>query len=125
MTTISPVKKSAGGRPRTSKRKRPGHPGHVRHPARAKKSDHFLQPNLKTQAGRVIARFGGACDLWRALHAVGVKRDLAVVYRWDKPKSKGGTGGTIPAASLPHVMKAARMAGVLLTEKDLSPLETK
>lgn len=90
---------------------------------RKQKSDHFLPDNLKTQAGRIIAKFGGAMPLHRALLAVGNVKDLTVIYRWDKPKAKGGTGGVIPNKNIPDIQRAARHEGILLTDKDLSPVE--
>jgi hypothetical protein len=73
------------------------------------------------QAARVICRFGGARRLAIALKAIGEPMSPSAIYRWLKPKEAWGTGGRIPTAKLPAVMKAARLMGVLLIDEDLSP----
>jgi hypothetical protein len=90
---------------------------------RVKTSSHFLPLNLKTQAGRVIAKFGSAYKLAQALEAVGAPRHPTVIYRWDKPVAQGGTGGLIPLKALGDIQRAARHEGILLTDKDMSPIE--
>lgn len=79
----------------------------------------------RSQAVRVIAKFGGARALARALAAIGESayRNPSSVYRWTYPRSKYGTDGVIPTAALSAVVKAARYAGVLLTVEDLFPGE--
>lgn len=73
-----------------------------------------------TQAERVIAKFGTAYDLAKALAAVGVKRSHVAIYRWTWPPPKG-TGGLIPSGLTFSILAAARKAGVALTEAELSP----
>ncbi|SOD41341.1 hypothetical protein [Nitrosovibrio sp. Nv4] len=76
----------------------------------------------KTQADRIIAKFGGARGLARALQALGDTHQLrspAVIYRWTYPKTRGGTGGKIPSSALDAVIRAARLEGILITADDL------
>jgi hypothetical protein len=75
----------------------------------------------QTQAQRVIAKFGGAQVLGKALARVNSGRDRSRVYRWGYPKSKGGTGGVIPSSVIADVLTAARLEGVHLTAEDLDP----
>jgi hypothetical protein len=83
--------------------------------------DPFSEPEAKqTQAARVIAKFGGAQVLGKALARVS-GRDRSRVYRWGYPKSKGGTGGVIPSSVIADVLTAARLEGVHLTAEDLDP----
>jgi hypothetical protein len=82
----------------------------------------------KSQAERVIEKFGGARALARALAAVSAAegkpaRCNSSVYRWTYPKSKGGTGGMIPVNAIPWVIKAARIEGIFLKDEDLYPGE--
>lgn len=78
------------------------------------------------QAARVIARFGGAYDLSRAMDAANPERperyrSPSVIFRWTYPRSKGGTDGRIPSAAWPAVIDAARYAGIFLTDKERQP----
>jgi len=76
-----------------------------------------IQPNLKrTQAERILERFGGARRL-----APLIGRDPATVYKWTYPRSAGGTDGLIPTKSYDKVLKAARAEGIYLTPADLDP----
>lgn len=74
-----------------------------------------------TQAERIIERFGGARRLAEALSAVGEFRHPSVVYKWTYPKDRGGTGGLIPTAAWPDILKAARHFGIYMTEEDTDP----
>lgn len=76
-----------------------------------------------TPAEIVIAKFGGARNLMRALKQVDPEMALnpSSIYRWTYPKSKGGTGGVIPTRTLPKLMKAARLVGIFITSEDLYP----
>ncbi len=69
-----------------------------------------------TQAQRVVAKFGGARDLYRALLRLGDgrRRDPSNVYRWIYK-------GVIPSSAIYDVMEAARIEGVMLTAEDLYP----
>lgn len=86
---------------------------------------------MSNQATRVIARFGGVSSLLRALDMVSVstgersRSSRATIYKWSYPRSRGGTGGLIPASALHLVLKAARLEGILLTADDLNPEETR
>jgi hypothetical protein len=89
-----------------------------------------MESNLKelipdSQAHRVIAKFGRPRDLCRALALAGEEvRDPSVVYRWTYERPMG-TGGLIPNAAIPAILKAARLQGIMLTVDDLRirPLE--
>ena len=73
------------------------------------------------QAEKVIARFGGARDLARALAECDLDRHPCNVYRWTYPRTKGGTHGYIPIHALQMVLAAARRNGIYLTQEDLRP----
>lgn len=81
-------------------------------------------PRPRSQAERVIAKFGGPYKLARAVAALGradAKLNPATVYRWQYSKDKGGTGGLIPTSSLHLVLEAARWDGIYLSTDDLDP----
>lgn len=80
------------------------------------------KPKIKEdQATRILAKFGGARRLASALKALGIPRDPATIYKWTYPREKGGTGGLIPTAAWPDVLKAARMEGILISPEDMDP----
>lgn len=72
-----------------------------------------------TQARRIIEKFGGERALQRALKDAGHDIDITRIYRWTYPRSRGGTGGLIPSQQIPHILKAARLQGVLIVAEDL------
>lgn len=76
-----------------------------------------------SQAEKVLAKFGGARSLARALQRLDPKkhRDPASIYKWTYPRNKGGTGGLIPGYALGAVLEAARVEGILLSPDDLYP----
>lgn len=76
---------------------------------------------LCPQAETVIRKFGGARELARILAAMGKPINPSSIYRWMHPKEVGGSGGEIPVRHIKLIMKAARMAGILLTTNDLYP----
>jgi hypothetical protein len=84
-----------------------------------------LPKTKRSQAERVIAKFGGARQLAEALKAVSPEayRNASSVYRWTYPRSKYGTAGVIPTAAIPHVIAAARVWGVVLIPEDFFPGE--
>jgi hypothetical protein len=73
-----------------------------------------------TQAARLFAKFGGPLALKLALDQVSRPRSIVTVYRWNMPRPSG-TGGTIPAGSLPDVLLAAGFAGLAFSAEDLDP----
>jgi len=75
----------------------------------------------QTQAARIFAKFGGTGKLCQALAEVGAERERSAVYKWSYPKDKGGTGGFVPSSAILDVKRAARYAGVLLTDADWAP----
>lgn len=80
-------------------------------------------PTPPSQAEKVLAKFGGARSLARALQRLDPKkhRDPASIYKWTYPRDKGGTGGIIPGYALSAVLEAARVEGILLLPDDLYP----
>lgn len=74
---------------------------------------------ISNQAQRVMKKFGGPRRLQQALAAVGRELSLTTVYRWKMPREKGGTGGMIPSCNLPFLIKAGRLQGIIISEKDL------
>lgn len=63
----------------------------------------------QTAAERVIAAFGGARPLATEL---GINPEA--VYRWSYPKSRRGSGGTIPSEWHKPIMDAAKRNGIEL-----------
>lgn len=80
-----------------------------------------MSTHTKSQAERVIARFGGPAALVRAFKDMGIGRTKASVYRWLKPKDDGGTGGYIPAGAWDDIKKVAHRHGIVLSHKDMAP----
>jgi hypothetical protein len=73
------------------------------------------------QAERVIAKFGNARDVARALAMLNdpmQHRTPASIYKWTWPKPKG-TGGRIPGTAIEGIIAAGRLVGVLITSEDL------
>lgn len=62
----------------------------------------------------VLARFGGAGPLSRLLGL-----DRSAVHRWALPKSRGGSGGLVPAKHHQRLLALANAQGVALTAADL------
>jgi hypothetical protein len=82
----------------------------------------FDPSHVKTQAERVITKFGGVARLLALFEAMGCPRTKKTVYNWLWPKSKkSGTGGIIPAHNWPDILNAARLEGVILTPEDMDP----
>jgi hypothetical protein len=81
------------------------------------------KPIARSQAERVIGKFGGVAGLVKALKRLDESkhRDPSNVYRWMYPKTKGGTGGLVPTAALADVYEAARLEGILLSAEDVYP----
>lgn len=71
---------------------------------------------MYNQAEKIIAKFGNARRLAELIGVHPVN-----VYRWTYPRTRGGTDGLIPTASLAKVLYAARADGILLTMDDLAP----
>lgn len=82
----------------------------------------------KTQAQRIFARFGGVPKLKKALDALAahhndprMTRSIGAIYRWDLSRDTDGAEGIIPGYAMRHVMAAARLEGIVLTEEDTYP----
>lgn len=92
----------------------------------ARKPKDFYDQFKKNQADHILSAFGGPRALARVLKALfpDKKWDPSAIYRWTYPKSKGGTGGMIPSHALPYIVKAARIAGILLPQENFYPLKT-
>jgi len=78
-----------------------------------------------SQADRIISKFGGPPRLYEALkllaeteHNPDITRDVATIYRWLYPRSRGGTDGVIPTSAQRDVQRAARLQGILITAED-------
>lgn len=67
-----------------------------------------------TPADRVIEAFGGIRPLARA-----ISRNPSSVLRWRRPKSEGGTGGSVPTAMQGRVLAVARARGIALEVADV------
>jgi hypothetical protein len=78
-----------------------------------------------SQASRIIAKFGSAANLSKALKQVGCPRSPATISRWTYPcgryEGTGTTGGLIPTRVLPAILKAARLWGIIITDQELRP----
>lgn len=74
-----------------------------------------------TQAERIYAKFGGVPQLFHSMQRAGVKRSLPSIYRWNYPRSHGGSDGIIPTAAWSAIMKAARFEGIIIGPEDLFP----
>ncbi len=75
---------------------------------------------LSNQAHTILAKFGGPRRLASILRAIGKPKDVATIYKWTYPRSKGGTSGFIPTSMWPDLLSAARYDGVLLKAEDLN-----
>lgn len=67
-----------------------------------------------TPAEKAIAAFGSPQALAEA-----IDRNVARIYRWTYPASRGGTGGRIPGSALHDVLDAAKKRGLKLSADDL------
>ena len=76
----------------------------------------IVTPPKYDQATKIIARFGGARRLAKAMGLSPVS-----VYRWTYPRSSGGTDGLIPSTSTSLIRDTARHEGVLLHASDWTP----
>lgn len=63
----------------------------------------------------VIRVFGGVRATARA-----VGRNPGAVTRWNRPKSKGGTGGMIPSAAQRIILKIAKKRRLKITLEELT-----
>jgi amino-acid N-acetyltransferase len=76
------------------------------------------------QAARIIAYFGGARELAKALQALndeGYARDPSSIYRWTYPRSRGGHDGVIPGDMILAVKAAARLLGIVIPDHEWRP----
>jgi hypothetical protein len=76
---------------------------------------------MKQQAKRVLEKCGGAP---RVAEWLGI--DPSRPYRWTYPRSRGGSGGVIPARHHDELLRKAREFGVDLSPSDFfeSPTES-
>lgn len=73
------------------------------------------------QARRLITKFGGESNMAKLLSEfTGRPVARSTIYRWTWPKSKGGTGGFVPARKWRTLMRLARQEGILLTPADIA-----
>lgn len=69
-------------------------------------------------ANGIIARFGiGQAELARRLDL-----DRSTICHWTREKSRKGTGGSIPIAHWPKLLKLAKSEGIKLTLEELAGL---
>lgn len=103
--------------------------GHMAFKTEAMRQEFFkaVQTPLRyPMAEKIIKKFGSIRLLRSCLEAV-VGKDapsLSTIYRWLYPREKGGTDGQIPTRNIPHIMQAARYAGVMLEPQDFYPQRT-
>lgn len=76
---------------------------------------------LRSQAERVLARFGGARPLARSLALVRYPLHYTTIYKWTYPIERGGTGGVIPSKAMTKIKRAAAMEGIVMRPEDYSP----
>lgn len=83
----------------------------------------WRDPESRTQADRILRKFGGPRRLAKLLKAIDPNTALnpSSIYRWRYPRDRGGTGGLIPTAAIPLIQKAAVVDGILLSQEDLYP----
>lgn len=88
-------------------------------------SPNTVRVQHQTQADRIFNKFGGVPALSKALARVGenATRSLSALYRWNLPRLKGGSGGVVPSAAWPDILRAARLDGIVLTPEDCFPLK--
>lgn len=67
-------------------------------------------------ASTIIAKLGGPT---KVAQIVGVHR--VRVSNWKQPRTRGGTGGTIPQRHIPALIAHARAAGIALGGDDFLP----
>lgn len=99
--------------------------GHVKGSGAGPKTAAEKRALIYPQAQTIIAKFGGPRELARVLKEVSddpkEHYHPSTIYRWMYPEDAGGTGGEIPTPALKTIIKAARVAGVLLTPDDIYP----
>lgn len=78
-------------------------------------------PTTRSQAERVLEKFGGARRLSKVLAILGRSKDPASMYKWTYSRDKGGTGGIIPTSAWADILAAARFDGVMITPEDTDP----
>lgn len=69
---------------------------------------------MDTPAAKVIKAFGGVRATARRLN-----RNSSTISRWQVPRSKGGTGGRIPASLQGEILALAEADGLSLSAEDL------
>lgn len=66
-----------------------------------------------TPAAKVIGKLGGPQKVARL-----VKINQSNVYRWQYPRERGGTGGTVPSQYQQKLLNYARRHGIDLDPSD-------
>ena len=74
------------------------------------------KPRTITQADKVISAFGGPKVLSSQLRVT-----IATVYRWQYPRTRGGSDGLVPAYMWPDLLDLADEMGVELTADHFYP----
>ena len=89
------------------------------------RKDQQIEP--RTQAERVVAKFGGPYRMAKALAQLPdptMHRSPSVIYRWlwkKRPHNQNTRNGRIPVNAWDGIQLAARMHGILLTAEDMKP----
>lgn len=76
-----------------------------------------MTQDISPVASRVIAKCGGVVGVSRI-----TGRSPVSIFKWRHPRSKGGTGGLIPAEMQAVLMAAALRGEVPLTPEDFFDL---
>lgn len=84
-------------------------------------SDEYLgfYKTPRSQAERVLWKFGGVRKFCRALDELGVHLEVSGVYKWLYSREKGGTNGRIPTKAWPLILSAAKHCGLIITKDDM------
>lgn len=69
---------------------------------------------FRSQAERILSKFGTNSDVVRALKAIGISRSLSNVGRWRK-------AGRIPSTVMDEVLRAGYYRKIEFTFEDLDP----
>lgn len=72
----------------------------------------------QTPALKIITSFGGHAVVAELLGLA-----VSAVYRWDYPKSRGGTGGLIPQRHHAALLKVARERDIAVAPQDFMLIE--
>lgn len=78
-------------------------------------------PVVSKQAQHIVNLFGGPAVLAFALNQLPdpqYHRGRVQIYKWGYSRAAGGTGGYIPSSMHQGIVQAARLMGIIITDKD-------